>query len=217
MTFALLRCLAADAIRAQRWAAPVLVFLMAVVVLSAAPGPALPVYAATSTVLLPCALWLTVVVLNSEDPAQAAVTTGTAGGLLRVRLAGLVVAGLIGLPLALAGTAWPVITSHWGRDIVLAGLAAHLLTLLAGLAFGSVLSRPVLSRRAWAVMAGACFCLAEIVIPGAPPARQIISAFTVAPGGSHGLAGPLALAAAETLAMSAALIGAGYALARSRA
>ena len=72
MTLALLRYLAADAVRAQRWVAPVLVFLIAVVVLGAGPGPALPVYGATSVALLPSALWLTVAVLNSADPAWAA-------------------------------------------------------------------------------------------------------------------------------------------------
>ena len=96
-------------------------------------------------------------------------------------------AGLGGVPLALAGTGWPLATGHPAAGVtVLAGLAAHLLAVLGGLAFGSVLSRPVLDRRAWAVLAGACCCLGEIVIPGAPPARQLISAFTVPAAGLAG-------------------------------
>ncbi len=81
-----------------------------------------------------------------------------------------------------AGPGLPLITGHPASGgTAAAGLAAHLLAVLAGLAFGSVLSRPVLDRRAWAVLAGARCCLGEIVIPGAPPTRQLISAFTVSP------------------------------------
>jgi hypothetical protein len=101
--------------------------------------------------------------------------------------------------------------------VVLAGLAAHLLAVLAGLAFGSLLSRPVLDRRAWAVLAGACCCLGEIVIPGAPPSRQRISAFAISPTRPAGLAGPLLAAAAGTAVVAAVLVSAGCALACRRA
>ncbi len=94
---------------------------------------------------------------------------------------------------------------------------AHLLAILAGLAFGSVLSRPVVDRRAWAVLAGACCCLGEILIPGAPPTRLLLAAFTISPGGSRGMAGPLEAAAAGTLGLCTALVSAGYLLARRRA
>jgi hypothetical protein len=217
VTLALLRYLAADAIRAQRWTAPALLFLIAVVVLSAGPGPALPVYGVTSAALLPCALWLVVAVINGEDPVQAYITIVTAGSLLRVALARLAVALLACVPLALVGVGWPVLTGHhatWAD--VLAGSVAYLLAALAGVALGSVLSRPVLDRRAWAVLAGVLCCLGDILIPGAPPARQLVGAFLVSGRGWHDLAGPLGLAAGQTLLISAVLALAGYAVARRR-
>ena len=218
MTLALLRYFAADALRAQRWMAPVLLFGISAVVLGAGPGPALPVYGATSAALLPAALWLTVAVINSEDPVQAAITTVTAGSLLRARLAQAAVAFGACLPLALLGTAWPLITGHpAGLAVAAAGLAAHLLASAAGLAFGSVLSRPVLDRRAWAVVIGAACCLAEVLVPGAPPVGQLVHAFTLSASGRPGLGGPLAVATAGTLALTVAGVGGGYAIARGRA
>jgi hypothetical protein len=167
-------------------------------------------------------------VLDGIDLAAAAgtltvLTGGNGSGkstLLRVRLAKLAVAWLACLPLILVGVGWPLLTGHHAsRAVVLAGTAAYLLSALAGVGFGSVLSRPVLDRRAWAVLAGILACLGEIVIPGAPPARLLVGAFMVSaagPRGPHGLAAPLGLAAVETLLMSAALAIAGYAVARRR-
>ena len=218
MTLALLRYFAADALRAQRWMAPVLLFVIAAVVLGAGPGPALPIYGATSAALLPAALWLTVAVINSEDPVQAAVTTVTAGGLLRARLARSAVAFGACLPLALLGAAWPLVTGHpAGLTVAAAGLAAHVLTSAAGLAFGSVLSRPVLDRRAWAVVIGVACCLAEVLVPGAPPAGQLVHAFTLPASGRSGLGGPLAVATAGTLVLTVAGTAGGYLIARNRA
>jgi hypothetical protein len=218
MTLALLRYLAADTLRGQRWMAPALLFGVSVVVLAAGPGPALPVYGATSAALLPAALWLTVAVINSEDPVQAAITTVTAGSLLRARMAKAAVAFGACLPLALLGTAWPVITGHpAGLAVAAAGLAAHLLASAAGLAFGSVLSRPVLDRRAWVVVIGVACCLAEVLVPGVPPAGQLVHAFTLSAPGRSGLGGPLAVAAAGTLVLTVAGVGGGYVIARGRA
>jgi hypothetical protein len=217
VSLALLRYLAADALRAQRWTAPALLFLVAVVVFSASPGPALPVYGVTAAALLPCALWLAVALINSEDPVQAYITIVTAGSLLRVALAKLAVALLACMPLALVGVGWPVLTGHHATGTaVLAGSVAYLLAALAGVAFGSVLSRPVLGRRAWAVLAGVLFCLGDILIPGAPPARQLAAAFLVSAPGSPGLAWPLELAAGQTLLIFVVLALAGYAVARRR-
>jgi hypothetical protein len=111
-----------------------------------------------------------------------------------------------------------VITGHpAGPAVAAAGLAAHLLASAAGLAFGSVLSRPVLDRRAWAVVAGTACCLAEVLVPGAPPVGQLVHAFTLSASGRSGLGGPLVVATAGTLALTVAGTAGGYVIARGRA
>ncbi|MEP7026806.1 MAG: hypothetical protein ABJB47_23960 [Actinomycetota bacterium] len=66
-------------------------------------------------------------------------------------------------------------------------------------------------------MAGAACCPAEIVVPGVPPAGQLVHAFTISAAGRAALDGPLAVAAAGTLVLTVAGIGGGYLLARARA
>jgi hypothetical protein len=58
-------------------------------------------------------------------------------------------------------------------DIV-SGLIALGLTVLFGVALGSLCSRPIIERTAWAVLVGALVGLADIVIPYGPPIRQLL-------------------------------------------
>ena len=139
---ALVRYVAADALRAERWAAPVLVFLAATASFNAGGGSALSCYGFTAAVLLPVALWLTVSVSNSEDPVQEAVTAVTVGSAARVRLAKLLSAALVCAVLAVVSLVWsPVAGNPSSPRSVLAGAVAHAVTIAAGVAFGAVLSR----------------------------------------------------------------------------
>jgi hypothetical protein len=214
---ALVRYHASDALRSARWVAPGVLFVIITVSGTAVGGTALGGYGLTATALLPIAIWLSVAVLNTEDPVQEAITTATAGGSFLVRLAKLTVALLGCLVLTVFGVAWPLLTGHPATvGDVFAGAVAHLLSSLAGIAVGSLLSRPLLRTPAWAVLIGVAVFMIEILVPGFPPVRPIAVSFSDAPHVASSLVGILALVALETVVGATMLIGLGYVLARTR-
>ena len=89
---ALLRYLAADALRAERWVAPLTVYLVACAAGTAVGGTALGSYGLSASLLFPVAVWVGVGVgvgvgvANAEDPVRTAVTVVTVGSALAVRL-----------------------------------------------------------------------------------------------------------------------------------
>lgn len=210
----LVRYVAADALRAERWAAPVLVFLAATASFNAGGGSALSCYGFTAAVLLPVALWLTVSVTNSEDPVQEAVTAVTVGSAVRVRLAKLLTAALVCAVLAAVSLVWsPVAGNPTSAGSVLAGAVAHAVTIAGGVGFGAVLSRPVVARLSRVVLGGTALPLLELALP-VPPLRPMLALL----GDDHPshLALPLALLAAETAVLSAALVAAALRISRQR-
>ena len=215
---ALLRYVAADALRAGRWLAPGLLFLAATLMSSAGGGSALSSYSFTATVLLPVTVWLAVAVNNSEDPVQTAIVVVTVGSALSVRLAKLIVAYLTCVPLAAIGVVWPLATGHPANGTaVLVGVASHLLVVLAGVAVSSLLSHPVIDAMAWVVVLGVAFCLVEVIVPGFPPLRQLL--VLLAGDGRPTLSGAairLGLISAETLLLSTVTVTIAHRIARSR-
>jgi hypothetical protein len=213
---ALVRYVLADALHGQRATAPALTFLVATAILNAmGGGPVLPDYAATATALLPAALWLAVVVCNSEDPVLAAVTAVTAGSPGRVRLARLVAAYLAVLPLVAVALVWPLaLGKPLTAGVLAAGLVAHLLTALGGVGLAALAARPVVRRSAWAVLLGAAISLAEVIVPGCPPVHQLLVLF----GGERTghLGGGLAWIAAQTAVLAAVAVLFAHRLARHR-
>ena len=210
---ALVRYSAADVLRSQRWVAPVLTFLAVEAVIAAGNGTVLPTYAVSAVALLFMTTWITVVTLNVEDPIQETVTAVAAGGRTAPRLAKMVVAYGFGLALAVVA----LVVSADGATIghAGAGLGALLLGILAGVAIGALCSRPIVSRTAWAVIAGLTLCLVDALVPGLPPGRQLLENFD----SDHvrDLASRLSVTALETVALVAVLVVASLRLARARA
>lgn len=213
----LLRYLAADALRSQRWTAPLLAFAVAVAIIAPSDAaPLVPTMSMTAAVLLPASLWLTVVVNHSEDPVQTHITGVTVGSLTRTRLAKLATAYLGCLVLTGLAMAW-VLTSTDDRITVALlgfGVLEHLICGLAGVALGALASRPMLRRAGWTVLAGVGICLAELLIPGIPPLHPLLTAFS-----DHPPANPwptLAWIAAETIPLAAAAILTANLVARAR-
>jgi hypothetical protein len=212
---ALLRYVAADSLRAERWAAPVLLFLGATAAFNADEGgDALACYGFTAAVLLPVAVWLTVAVSNSEDPVQQDVTAVTVGGALRVRLAKLWCAAILCVVLAIGALIWSPVAGNSDRPSwVVAGAAAHAITLVAGVAIGAVLSRPVVTRLSIVVFGATLALLLELALP-IPPLRPMLTLFDADHPGA--LAWPLTAIAAETVVLAAALIAVAHRVARHR-
>jgi hypothetical protein len=210
----LVRYVAADARQGQRWLAPVLVFLAAELPFNVGGGSAFSVWAFSTALLFAIAIWLTVTVLSTMDPAQVAVLVVAAGS-FRVRLAGLACAYAAVVGLAAFAVVWPLVVQHpTTRAGVAAAIVAHLLTGLGGVAFGALLARPVLARRAWSVLAGVLVVVAEVVVPHAPPARQILELLDRDHPGRF--TAPLAATAVQTVLLAAVVVAAAQRIARPR-
>jgi len=216
---ALTRYVASDVARSQRWLPPLVSYLVICLVnLSldgSAAGNALPTFASAGAALLPVAIWLTVIVGNCEDPVQVAITVATVGSEARVRLTKLMVAyGGCGAMTVISMTiAWATAQGATLADVV-AGLATHLIAAAIGVAVGAWCMRPVLDRRAWAVLIGVFVSLAEVLVPHFPPDRQLLVLLGAARP-VH-LAGSLALIALESLVITSLLILAAVRFGQSR-
>jgi hypothetical protein len=214
---ALLRYLAADALRSQRWTAPLLGYAVAVAIIAPSDAaPLLPTMTMSAAALLPAALWLTVVVNHAEDPVQAHITGVTIGSLTVARLAKLGTAYLGCLLLTGLAMVWVLTSTDDPITVGLLGigLLVHLLCALAGVALGALVSRPVLPRIGATVLAGVGMCLAELLIPGMPPIHPLLTAF-----GDHPPANPwptLGWVAAETIPLAVVAILAAHRVARAR-
>ena len=175
----LVRYIWGDALRGYGWIAPALCFFGVEAVICAQNGSILPTYAASAAALLFVSTWITVATVNHEDPVQQSITTVSAGSFSRVRLAKLCVALLAGMVLGLIGVVGPLVVTSSDATIgnVAAGAGAQLLTTLTGVALGALLSRPLVTKGAWAVLLGFGVCLVTIVIPCGPPARQLLVLF----------------------------------------
>ncbi|MFZ0248659.1 MAG: hypothetical protein WAL61_01840 [Acidimicrobiales bacterium] len=195
-----------DMVRGQRWVAPLVCFAALDAILSAQTGSVLPTYAVTATALLFIGTWLTVVIVNNEDPVQQAITEACARSRSRVRLSKLLFAYLAIAALGVVGMIGPPIASSsrvTPTDLG-AGVCAQLITALAAVALGALCSRPVIRRRAWSVLLGVTVCLATVIVPSGPPTRQLLVLYDKT--GSFRLGVPLALIALETLVLGAVAI-----------
>jgi hypothetical protein len=212
----LVRYLISDVIRAQRWIAPLLVFLAGLMITTPTEGPVLPTYAISAATLVPIAMWFTIVVFHSEEPAQAAITMAVTGGFRRVwpaklvtALAGALTFGLFAFLFITANTAPQTTATTLG-----VGLLEYVMCAVTGVAFGCLISRPVTPKVAWTVLLGVAICLAQLLIRHAPPMNAMIQLYA---GDSPAASvGPLLLIFLETFVLAALVIGAANVLARTR-
>jgi hypothetical protein len=173
---ALCRYVADDTSRSLRWVAPVLVFSIFEGIFDATSGQVLATYAASATLMFFVAIWLSVVVCNTESAVQEDITSVTVGGRGRVRIAKMIVTFAACTLLSVLAVAVPPIVSDATTPLydIVSGLIALGLTVLFGVVLGSLCSRPIIERTAWAVLVGALVGLADIVIPYGPPIRQLL-------------------------------------------
>jgi hypothetical protein len=93
---------------------------------------------------------------------------------------------------------------------IAAGVAAHLLVALFGVGVGSLGMRAVLGRAGWTVLVTTVLCLADLLVPHAPPTRRMLELF------DDGAVGGLVPVTLATVALSAALIATSVGVARRR-
>jgi hypothetical protein len=202
---ALVRYVTLETFRSQRWVAPLLCFAIVDAIIGAHSGSVLPSYAISATVLLFVAMWLTVVIVNNEDPIQQTITEVCAGSRDKVRLSKLAVSLAFAVVIGVLGMIAPTVFADSGKTIpaVAAGVCAQFATALIGVSFGSLCSRPIVRRRSWSVLLGVILGMATVVIPYGPPTRQILVLFNKT--GSFTLGGPVLLIGVETLLLAGVL------------
>jgi hypothetical protein len=211
-----IRYLVADVMQAQRWIAPALVFVAGLLISTPTTGPVLPTYAISAAILVPVAMWFTIVVFHNEEPAQAAITMAVAGGFNRVWPAKLRTALVISLVLGLF--AFTYITVNTAPQITAArlgvGVIDFLMCAVAGVAFGALISRPVVPKIAWTVLLGLAISLAQLLIRHVPPVNAMIQLY--AGDAPVEALGALLLIAAETVVLAGVIVGVAQMLARQR-
>jgi hypothetical protein len=212
----LVRYLMADVVRAQKWTAPLLVFLASLLVTTPTAGPVLPTYAISAATLVPVAMWFTVVVFHNEEPAQAAITMAVAGGFGRVRPAKVVTAlvGTFGFGLFAFGYITVNTLPQATPVTALVGLVEYVMCGVTGVAFGSLISRPILPKIAWTVVLGLGICMAQLLVRHVPPVNAMIQLY--AGDAPEANVGSLLVIAAETLVLAAVVTVAANLLARTR-
>jgi hypothetical protein len=199
---ALLRYVGRDTLRSQRWVAPLLCFGAIDAIIGAQTGSVLPSYAIGAAALLFITTWLTVVIINNEDPIQQSITEVCAGNQTKVRVSKLAVSFLIAVVLGVLGMIAPTIIASSTTTIkeVIAGISAQVITAAMGVTFGAICSRPIIRRRSWSVLLGALLGMATVLIPHGPPTRQLLVLFNET--GHFALGPPVLLIGIETLLLA---------------
>ncbi|HEX3788015.1 MAG TPA: hypothetical protein VHW44_09145 [Pseudonocardiaceae bacterium] len=172
---ALVRYALAVMLHSQRYLAPVLLFLAVLAVFTSNdPGPVLPVYALAAAALFSCAAWLTMTLLNIEEPVQRAITAVSAGGSLRALLSWVCVAVLDCLVLSALALLFPWVDGHSVSGVeLLVGVEALVTCALSGVAIGLVCSRLVIRRPGYALLTALGLVLLLVLVRGLPPVNPM--------------------------------------------
>jgi hypothetical protein len=213
---ALVRYVGRDTLRSQRWVAPLVCFGAIDAIIGAQSGSVLPSYAIGAAALLFITTWLTVVIVNNEDPIQQSITEVCAGSQTKVRVSKLEVSLLIAVPLGVLGMIAPTVVSTSKTTIteIIAGICAQIITAVMGVTFGALCSRPIIRRKSWSVLLGVLLGMATVLIPHGPPTRQLLVLFNET--GHVALGPPVLLVGLETLVLTGIALTWSLRLARQR-
>jgi hypothetical protein len=202
-------------VRSQRWVAPLLAYVVVVVVSNANHASLMSTYAGTATFLFFAAVWFSFVALGCEDPVQATVTTVTMGSDQTVYATRLFVCEVGGLGLAMFATVWPLVVRSYAPPLhpsqVPEGLVAHAITASFGVSVAAV-ARALVTRPGWVMLVGCGLGLLEIRVPHMPPVRQVLATFDA--DHPHAVASSLAATCAETAVISVLLSAAAFLIPR---
>jgi hypothetical protein len=214
---ALVRYVSRDTLRSQGWVAPLLCFAAIDAIIGAQTASVLPSYAISAAALLFITTWLTVAVVNNEDPIQQTITEVCSGNPTKVRISKLGVSLLISITVGILGMVAPTVIagSPATAGMITAGVCAQIITASTGVAFGALCSRPIISRRSWSVSLGVLLGMATVLIPHGPPTRQLLVLFNET---GHDILGPpVLLIGTETLLLAGFVTAWSVRFARRRA
>jgi hypothetical protein len=195
---ALYRFLMTSVLLSQRYLPPTLIFLAALAVGTTSDnGPLQSSYAFCVLAMLVCTTWLTVSIVNHEDPTQRRITLVMIGSSAKVLAMTVAVILTWCVPLIVIGLCYPLIT---GKHVVTAGIltigvVAHLTAALVGIAIGLLCSRLVIPRIGIAMLTAAAALLAVLLIRWISPIRALMSLLSDSNRSPTQAAAPLTLLA----------------------
>ena len=206
----LIRYLLAALVHGQRYIAPLLLFIVALCIFTINDGGALTnTYVLSAGSLLITMCWLTVTIVNHEDPVRRSMSVVNAGGSGRLLLAETLLALLIGAVLIVVGTIFPILSGNhvWTHADVEVGVLAQLTAVCAGTAVGLLCSRLVVPRPGYSLLLALVVVMALPLTPGLPPINPMLRLMSsAAPPADQlaELAGHLAVAVVLLAACAAA-------------
>ena len=212
---ALYRYLMASVLLSQRYLPPTLIFLAAMAVGTTSDnGPLQSSYAFCVLAMLVCTTWLTVSLVNHEDPTQHKITLVMIGSSLRVLAITVAVVLTWCVPLLVVGIVYPIVTGKhvFAAGDLVVGAAAQLAAAMIGIAIGLLCSRLVIPRIGIAMLTAAGAILAVLLLRWISPIRPLMTLLSDGrtPGGT---AVPLTLLTALAAAILIAALFATRALA----
>jgi hypothetical protein len=164
--------------------------------------------------MLVCTTWLSVSIVNHEDPTQHKITRVMIGSSLRVLANTVAVVLTWCVPLLVVGLAYPIVLGKHdftAGDLVV-GAAAQLGAAMIGIAIGLLCSRLVIPRIGIAMLTAAAGILAVLLIRWISPIRQLMKLLADGhPADDNGL--PVTLLTALAAVMLVAAVFATTALA----
>jgi hypothetical protein len=182
---ALIRYYLAATVHGQRYLAPLLLDLAVLSVFTINDaGPLTGSYVVSAASLLLTSCWLTVTIVNLEDPVRRAITLVAAGGAVRVLAAEAGLAVLAGVVLIGVGTVFPILSgSHTVTfDGVAVGVLAQVTTTAVGIAVGLLCSRLVVPRPGYSLILALVVIVAVPLTPGLPPVHSMLRLMSSAGG-----------------------------------
>ncbi|GHF58184.1 hypothetical protein FHX82_000273 [Amycolatopsis bartoniae] len=193
----------------QRWLPPSLLFAVLMGILYADPGSQiLPQFAVSAGALTVVACWLTVALVDAEDPVQRLITR------VHARRLSTVLGGIVGavfaccVLLTVLPLAWSTVTFHGNSPGALGvGALAHFAGAATGIAIGLPCSRLLVPRIGYTVLIAPVALVVVLLVRQLPLLNPMLRALT----SDTASAAPLALALATSAALlllSATAVGA---------
>lgn len=175
----------------QRYLPALLAYLALCVILYADPrSPSLPLFGVSAGGLLVVSCWLTIALLDIEDPVQRLVTLSHARQWRRMITGAVFTVLACALVLTVITEVWSAIRSLKVQPAALGiGLLAHLACALTGVAIGLPCSRLLVNRIGWTVLA-AVITLVVVLLAKLPLVHPLLHALT----DDEPVTGPLVLA-----------------------
>ncbi|MEU0509954.1 hypothetical protein [Amycolatopsis sp. NPDC006125] len=192
----------------QRWLPPSLAYLVLLAVLYNDPtAPVPPEFAVSAGGLTVVACWLTIALVDAEDPVQRLITLVHARRLSTVLAGFVAAAALCCVVLTAVSLAWAALVHHGLPAAVLTdGVVAHAACAAAGIALGLPCSRLLLPRIGYTVLAALALLGVVLLVRWVPVVNPMLRSLTGA--GSHSGAVALGLlGGALLLVVSAAATG----------